>query len=81
METRDHAFHINQLYTTDRDLKDVRFYPLHYRPLPFFGDDGDTVTHFVLSAVLLLLVSGVLVVIPVARGTRLSLAVAAQLAN
>ena len=43
METRDHAFHINQLYTTDRDLKDVRFYPQHYRPLPFFGDDGDTV--------------------------------------
>ena len=43
METRDHAFHINQLYTTDRDLKDVRFYPQHYRRLPFFGDDGDTV--------------------------------------
>ncbi|MAW28852.1 MAG: hypothetical protein CMP98_08635 [Gammaproteobacteria bacterium] len=43
METRDHAFHINQLYSTDRALKDVRFYPEHYRPLPFFGGDGDIV--------------------------------------
>ena len=43
METRDHALHIKQLYTTDRDLKDVRVYPQHYRRLPFFGDDGDTV--------------------------------------
>ena len=81
METRDHAFHIKQLYTTDRDLKDVRFYPQHYRRLPFLEMMVIPLTHFVLSAVLLLLVSGVLVMISVAPGDAAITRRAAQLAN
>ena len=50
METRDHAFHINQLCTTDRDLKDVRFYPQYYRRLTFFGGDGDIVDPFCIES-------------------------------
>ncbi len=81
METRDHAFHINQLYTTDRDLKDVRFYPPHYRPVPFFGDDGDPVDPLCIERRFTAAGQWCFGVIPVARGTRVSLAVAAQLAN
>ena len=81
METRDHAFHINQLYTTDRDLKDVRFYPQHYRRLPFFGDDGDTVDPLCIERHFTAAGQWCFGRDTRRAGTRLSLAVAAQLAN